>query len=126
MKIDKRILVIDDEEFVLMTTTMLLKKYGARVESAENGEQGAKLAVQQHFDCILLDIMMPHMDGWEVLRYLKKEKVTENSSIIIFTAADVLVSEKQAREYGASGVLRKPFNVEKLLDILQEPVTIDT
>ncbi|MBD3343912.1 MAG: response regulator [Chitinivibrionales bacterium] len=116
--IPKKILVIDDERLIRHTTVLLLKKEGAEVLAAEEGKQGIELAKNEHPDLILLDIMMPGMDGWQVLETLRSEPLCASVPVIIFTAVDFTTSQKKAAEQGAQGILRKPFHLHELKAIL--------
>ncbi|MBD3343564.1 MAG: response regulator, partial [Chitinivibrionales bacterium] len=81
--INKKILVIDDERLIRTTTILLLKKEGAVAIAAADGKEGIELAKKEHPDLILLDIMMPGMDGWQVLETLRSEPLCASVPVII-------------------------------------------
>lgn len=114
----KKILIIDDEQLILKTTALLLKCEGYTPLCAIDGKQGLSMALKEKPDMIMLDIMMPGMDGWEVLNLLKSEKYNVTSPVVIFTAVDFVASEKIAKEKGAKAVLRKPFQLHQLKSVI--------
>jgi CheY-like chemotaxis protein len=116
--IDKKVLIIDDEQLIRNTTVLLLKREGAQTISAASGMVGIELARKEHPDLILLDIMMPGMDGWQVLEVLRTDAQCAQCPVIIFTAIDFTTSQKQAAALGAQGVLRKPFHLHELKALL--------
>jgi CheY-like chemotaxis protein len=115
----QKILIIDDEKLIRLTTSILLKQHKIEAICAASGQEGITLAQQQRPDLILLDIMMPVMDGWEVYAALKKDPQTAAIPVIIFTAGDFAEARIKAREAGTQGVLQKPFHLNSLLDICQ-------
>ena len=116
--LNRKVLVIDDERLIRNTTALLLRKEGAEPLCAANGAEGIELARKERPDLILLDIMMPGMDGWQVLEKLRTMPECSESAVIIFTAIDFTASEKDAVRCGAKGVLRKPFHLHELRALL--------
>jgi CheY-like chemotaxis protein len=114
-----KILIVDDESLIRTTTSLLLKQKGYSAICAKNGQEGLELASTEKPDLILLDIMMPGMDGWEVLSRLKTDPEISSIPVVVFTAIDFVASEKTAHERGAQGVLRKPFHLHQLTSILE-------
>lgn len=82
----KKILIIDDEPDFIKVIRMRLEVNGFRVVSAENGKEGLKKSKSEKPDLILLDLMMPEMDGFEVLEHLKKDKKTFDIPVVILSA----------------------------------------
>jgi DNA-binding response OmpR family regulator len=113
-----QILVIEDEALIRKTTCMLLSKEKYLAVSAGTGDEGIAAARREKPDAILLDMMLPDKNGWDVLKTLKSDPVTKNIPIILFTAADCEVSEALAREQGAVGVIHKPFYPHQLLEFI--------
>lgn len=114
----KRILIIDDEHIIRYTTSVLLKKHGVEASTAETGRQGVEAARQEKPDMILLDIMMPDMDGWAVLDELGKDQSTASIPVVLFSAGDPTDTQRRADQRGdVHAVLRKPFRMEELLGI---------
>ena len=114
----KKVLIIDDEKMIRLTTGILLKKEGINVVEAVNGFEGLKKVASENPDLILLDIMMPAMDGWEVLDHLQNNESTSSIPVIIFTAGDFIEAEKKAKEKNVHGIIRKPFRLDKMLEII--------
>ncbi len=114
----KKIVLIDDEKLIRITTSMLLKHNGFEVFTAENGEKGIALITEKPPDIVLLDIMMPDMDGWEVFRTLRKNEQTKSLNIIIFTACDLPVPDDISNTEMNITILNKPFHLQQLLNII--------
>ena len=121
----EKIVLIDDEKLVRITTAMLLKHHGFEVITAVNGEEGLA-AVLEHSPCtVLLDIMMPGMDGWEVLRTLRKGEQTRSLFVIIFTACDLPVPEDISADNETITIVKKPFHIQHLLSIIRNGESSD-
>jgi DNA-binding response OmpR family regulator len=116
--IPKTILLIEDESLIAKTTCLLLNNKGIATDYADTGENGFDMARQKQPDLILLDMMLPDMEGWEVLGRLKSDPATQKIPVVLFTAADSEVSEPAARGKGAAGLLHKPFYPHQLFDII--------
>jgi len=109
----KKILIIDDQEMFVKMVSNRLSHSGFTVVSADNGEKGLAVAKKEKPDLILLDVMMPGMDGYTMLLELKKEESIKNTPIIIVTC-----KEDMKDLFAAVGVydyLIKPFDFEVLL-----------
>lgn len=106
------ILVIEDEPKAGNFLLNGLKELGDSVSLAVNGVDGLHLALEQHFDVIVLDVMMPKMDGWEVLRRLRKEADTP---VLFLTARDDIADRIRGLELGADDYLIKPFSFAELV-----------
>ena len=115
-----KVVLIDDEKLMRITTSMLLKHHGFEIVTAANGVEGLSTILEHLPDIVLLDIMMPEMDGWEVLRRLKEDERTKNIEVIIFTACDLPVPDDIRERYGMFTILRKPFHIEQLLDTVNK------
>jgi len=113
---DKRkILVVDDEPNVRKLLHTLLKKNFTVLE-AEDGSQAVEIAGVEKPDLILMDIMMPKMDGYTSCYALKSEPATRSIPIIMLTAIDLRLNLQLSKEIGADGYITKPFNSKDLLD----------
>lgn len=108
------ILLVDDEPLNLRLLETLLKAEGYATLSSGSGAEALVLAAQSHPDLILLDIMMPEMDGFEVTRMLKADHRTSKIPIIVTTALDDHTSRMRALEMGAEEFLVKPVNRAEL------------
>ena len=108
-----RILIIEDEESIRMALEDDLKLEGYAVSSAEDGLQGLSLAKQRGHDLIILDIMLPKMDGFEVCRELRQSGV--NVPILMLTAKSQEIDKVLGLELGADDYVTKPFSPRELL-----------
>ena len=109
---DKLILVVDDEAPIVDILKFNLEKSGYRVLAAYDGEEGYRLSVSEKPDLILLDVMLPKMDGFEVCRKIRDKHSTP---IIMLTARDEEVDKVLGLELGADDYITKPFSVRELL-----------
>jgi CheY-like chemotaxis protein len=110
----RKILVVDDEPNVRKLLRTLLRDY--TVVEAEDGEKAVEIAGAEKPDLILMDIMMPKMDGYSSCYVLKREPATRSIPIIILTAIDLKLNLELGKEIGADGYITKPFNSQDLLD----------
>ena len=109
----KRVLVVDDEQNIVDILRFNLEREGYEVITAEDGVQGLNLARSSDPDLILLDVMMPEMDGFQVCRELRKEdKLTP---IIMLTAREEEADRVMGLELGADDYVSKPFSVRELM-----------
>ena len=119
----KKILVIDDEPELVKAVEVRLKTSGYEVEIAYDGLAGIDKAKEIKPDLILLDLVMPKMDGYEVCKRLKDNPKTENIPVIVLTASVVVGQqelEKKCMSAGAKGAIMKPFETSDLLNIIDE------
>jgi DNA-binding response OmpR family regulator len=112
----KKIMVIEDEENVRLVVSLSLKKEGYEVESVATGEEALEKVVDFAPDLIILDIMMPGMDGWEVLGLLKSNELTEKIPVCILTAKGEVRDVMYATQKGAADYITKPFTRKELVD----------
>lgn len=115
----KKILVIDDELEILLIVSARLKVNGYTVRTAFSGMQGLQKAKKEKPDLILLDHLMPEMDGGEVLDRLKKDPVTKNIPVVMFTANIKRVKVEEFQMRGAVDCVYKPFISTELLAKVQ-------
>jgi DNA-binding response OmpR family regulator len=108
----EKILVVEDELTLQETLAYNLKKQGYEVETAKDGPQAIEQARQVHPELILLDIMLPGMDGFEVCRILRQEMTTP---ILMLTARDDEIDRVVGLEVGADDYLTKPFSMRELM-----------
>lgn len=111
----KVVLVVEDEESILELLRYNLDKAGFTVIPAASGEEGLALARQRRPDLILLDLMLPGIDGLEVCRQLKKSKETESIPVVMLTARGEEADIVAGLELGADDYLTKPFSPRVLL-----------
>ena len=111
----QKILAVDDEEDILELLRFNLTKEGFAVVCAASGEEGLKTAHSQRPDLILLDLMLPGMDGLEVARRLKKEEATKDIPVIMVTAKGEEADIVTGLEVGAEDYITKPFSRKVLI-----------
>ena len=105
-----RVLCIDDEPGVVELISLILKSQDVQVEGANSGREGLEAMRQNPPDAVLLDIMMPEMDGWEVYRQMKTDEALKHIPVIIVTARNSSFEEIIARERaGVDDYITKPF-----------------
>lgn len=112
----KKILVVDDEMYIVNILDFTLGSEGFRVISAANGEEALRKSVDLSPDLIVLDVMMPKIDGFEVCRALKAKEETKNIPVILLTAKDRDADREKGREVGADVYMTKPFSPTRLLE----------
>ena len=105
-----KVLVIDDEAPIRLLCRVNLEAEGMEVIEAEDGSVGVELARSERPDVILLDVMMPGMDGWEVLQALQAEQGTSEIPIVFLTARAELRDRAQGLELGGIDYVTKPFD----------------
>lgn len=114
-----KVLMIDDEPCDLRLLEAKLKHAGYDTICADNAKEGIKLAYAEKPDIILLDIMMPDMDGYEVTQRLKADPVTSNIPIVLITVLEETSDKLRGMEAGADDFLNKPVNTGELLARIQ-------
>jgi len=119
----QKIVLIDDDMFVRVTTAKLLEKKDFTVYTAHNGQDGLRLVHELMPDTVLVDLMMPDLNGWEIIKNLHADKKTEGVDIIIFTASDDPVPPDIKKMNLDYRVLKKPFYLQQLIDMLQKRMT---
>ena len=111
----KKILVIEDDMVTQRVVSVRLEINGYNVITAEDGEEGLKKAREQNPDLLILDLMLPKMNGYEVCRMLKFDDKHKNIPIIILSSLDQQDEREKAVKAGADAVFIKPFDLELLL-----------
>jgi len=107
-----QILIVEDEAEIVRFLKLELEHEGYDIISASDGRTGLDLALSESFDLILLDVMLPELNGIEVLRRLRREKHT---AVIMLTARDTIVDKVTGLDTGANDYITKPFHIEELL-----------
>ena len=118
----KKILVIDDSEFIRTFCSDLLGDSGFEVLEAETGKEGISLFKKNSTTCVILDVMLPDMDGLEVLKELKR--IDEKVPVVLTTGEDPGWVGKAFEELGADAFFSKVGGANKLLDLVEE-ITIE-
>lgn len=115
-----RVLVVEDEPVIRELVRSLLSESDCEVEAAGNGVEGLKLARTRPFDLILLDVVLPLMDGITVCRLLKSEPTTAKVPLHMLTAKARRADVEAATKAGADGYIHKPFRGAELLDLVSQ------
>jgi DNA-binding response OmpR family regulator len=114
----RRVLVVDDEPQVVWVLRFGLESEGYDVATARNGIEALEQIAVHHPELMVLDVMMPKMDGWSVLRELAKLPVQERPRVVMVTALASLDDRAKATELGADAYVPKPFDVAELLQVI--------
>jgi two-component system alkaline phosphatase synthesis response regulator PhoP len=115
-----KILVVDDEAYILHILDFSLSAEGFEVIAANNGELAVEKAKQEKPDLIVLDIMMPVLDGYETCRRLKREPETKDIPVVLLTAKGRDVDKRLGFEVGAVDYMMKPFSPTRLIERIAE------
>ncbi len=107
----RRVLLVDDEDDIREVAAMSLETVaGWEVMAARSGREGVRIAAQQKPDVILLDVMMPDMDGVATYQELRQNESTRDIPVVFLTAKAQAIEKRGFRELGANGVISKPFD----------------
>jgi two-component system alkaline phosphatase synthesis response regulator PhoP len=109
----KRLLLVEDEPGLVLTLTDRLEREGYSIDSSADGESGLERAAGEAFDLILLDVMLPRLNGFDVLRELRKRGV--ETPVIMLTARGQIVDKVVGLKMGADDYVTKPFEMVELL-----------
>jgi pilus assembly protein CpaE len=112
--VSQKILIIDDDLDTLRLVGLMLQRQGYQISAATNGQQGLEKAFEEDPDLILLDVMMPDMDGYEVTRRLRQNPSTLETPVLMFTAKTQLDDKVVGFEVGANDYLTKPTHPSEL------------
>jgi DNA-binding response OmpR family regulator len=112
----KKVLLVDDDEHILRSLRTYLEMEGFDVDTAGGGAEAIEKVDTYHPDLLVLDVMMPGMDGFQVLEALKNKPTTENLPIIMLTAKGQDMDVLRGYQRGASCYMTKPVNYNELVD----------
>lgn len=113
---EKKILIVDDEVYILHILDFSLGAEGYEVITAADGEEAIEKAKTEKPDLVVLDIMMPKVDGFEACRRLKADAATREIPVILLTAKGREVDRRMGMEVGADDYIVKPFSPNKLIE----------
>ncbi len=116
----KKILLVEDEKVLIETVTLRLEAFGYEVISAYDGFEGLEKAKKEKPDLIILDLMLPKMDGYKVCGLLKADTRYNKIPIIMFTARAQESDKKMGQDVGADAYITKPFEPQLLLEKIRE------
>ena len=114
-----KVLVVDDEVYILHILDFILGAESYDVVTATNGEQALQKVRDEKPDLVILDIMMPKLDGYETCRMIKNDNATKHIPVILLTAKGREIDQKLGREVGANDYITKPFSPNKLIERVQ-------
>lgn len=116
----RSILYIEDDPAMIDLVTMILSRRGYTVKGANGGRNGLDLVMQEQPDLILLDLMMPDLDGWEVYHQIKADPLTSNIPVIVITAKSQAIDKVLGLHIaGVDDYICKPFHSQELIDSLE-------
>ncbi|MEO0097992.1 MAG: response regulator [candidate division WOR-3 bacterium] len=115
-----KILIIEDEERIVAVLERRLESEGYEVITASNGRLGFNKARQEKPDLIILDLILPEMDGYQICNFLKRDRRYQNIPIVILSARSQEKDMEEAKKAGADAYFTKPFNYEELLEKIEE------
>ena len=118
----KRILIVDDDELVLMALNELLKPEGYEVHAVSSGAEALERLDQDGYDLLMLDIIMPEMDGFELCKKIRAKENYKETPIIFLTAKSREEDRAMGLEAGANLFLSKPISPDKLLEMVSETI----
>jgi DNA-binding response OmpR family regulator len=121
----KKILVVDDEVMNRDIIVKVLSKEGMEVYEANNGQEALQQIKNISFDLILMDLMMPVMDGYETIEKIRHE-LTQEMPIITLSAVDDTASITRATNLGADNYLIKPYNLKTMVAVVKETLSCST
>ena len=114
-----KILVCDDERHIVRLIQVNLERQGWNVVTAYDGKEGLEKVASEKPDLLVLDVMMPYMDGFEVLKSIRKDPATEKLPVIMLTAKAQDKDVFEGYHYGADLYLTKPFNPRELVTFVK-------
>lgn len=114
-----RVLVVDDEEILRMLIRDTLEDMGYEIEEAENGQEALERVTQEHYDLMILDYMMPHVTGIEVIERLPAQ-IKANLPILMLTAKSQEEDRQKVFEKGVDYFMSKPFSPVKLMEVVED------
>jgi len=116
----KSILIVEDFPETLKLLVSILERAGYEVRTAETGEEALESLSANKFDLVLLDIMLPRVDGFEVCRRIKSDPKTQEIPVVALTAFDVPDIVSKCAAAGTDDVILKPFDVDNLLKVIKK------
>ena len=116
----KNILVVDDDELVLLAVQALLTPLGFSVTLSSSGADALQKAASKRFDVVILDVIMPEMDGFEVCRNLRQLEAHHETPILMLTAKGGEEDKQRGMEAGANLYLPKPIAPKRLIALVEE------
>ena len=125
---DKKILIADDEPFIRTLLEQTLEDFedkGVILLMARNGEEALRLAQTENPDLVFLDVMMPHLSGYEVCRRIKEDAELSSTYVILLTARGQEVDRVRGIDVGADEYITKPFDPDDIIQRTQEILQVE-
>lgn len=116
----KKILIVDDEPNIVMSLEYIFKKEEFDVFIARDGAEAIEIIENNEIDIIILDIMMPNVDGFQVLKYLKEDPVLSRIKVIFLSAKNKVSDIELGLQLGADKYVSKPFSNKKIVNEVKE------
>ncbi len=113
---DPKVLLVEDEKNIILGVRTCLDAVGYQVHVVEDGEQALEYIKTRRPDLVLLDLMLPKIDGFEVLKAIKQSNSTKDIPVIVLTAKVSHEDQKRAQDLGADFYMTKPFRPQELWD----------
>jgi len=123
----KKILIADDEPFIRALLEETLEDFedkGVTLLIARDGQETLSLAQKEHPDLVFLDVMMPHMNGYDVCEYIKRDKALSSIYVILLTARGQEVDKERGMDVGADEYITKPFDPDLIIRRAQEVLNL--
>lgn len=114
-----KVLVVDDDPYILLSLEFLMRKHGYDVSVARNGTEALDLVEKHRPQLVLLDIMMPDVDGYQICSHIKKSKQLQHAHVVFLSAKTKEADIKKGLDLGASLYLGKPFSTRDLMKQIQ-------
>ncbi|MDH3892175.1 MAG: response regulator [candidate division Zixibacteria bacterium] len=117
--INGTILVVDDEEVIVSLLSSILEREGYQVHCGRSGREGVEIAMKTHPDLIIMDILMPDLDGYGATRLIKQNPTMQNVPVIFLTGRSAEEDGGKAFANGATTFVRKPFKRRQITDLVK-------
>ncbi|EDM44127.1 response regulator receiver domain protein (CheY-like) [unidentified eubacterium SCB49] len=118
-----KILIVDDEPNIVMSLEYAFKKKGFEVFIARDGSEALEIVENHIPDIVLLDIMMPNVDGYQTLQQIKNKPLLQATKVVFLTAKNRASDIEKGLKLGADKYLTKPFSIKKIVSEIQELLT---
>jgi CheY-like chemotaxis protein len=115
----KKILLVEDEKNIILGVTICLRSAGLDVEVAEDGAEALKMVQASKPDLVLLDLVMPRLNGLDALKTMKENEQTRDIPVIVLSARAQEEDIRRAIDLGADGYMAKPFRPAELLEVIE-------
>jgi DNA-binding response OmpR family regulator len=115
LKKDTKVLIVDDEPSILMSLEYLMKKEGYHVHIARDGSEALEIIQREIPDILLLDIMMPNVDGYEVCKFVKNTPAYQHAKVVFLSAKSKEIDMQKGYDLGADLYIPKPFSTRELI-----------